>query len=401
MAANIFTGSVDSNYGTTGNWSLGVVPVSTDGNTATFNAVSPACTVNGARSCFALDMSAYANTITGAGSNWTIAGTGTAAVTFGTGMTVAGTLPLVISRHTNLTTNGFVWANAVTLTGAITVTLADDWTVQGLFTIGSATGTITFNGNNIYLEGSFNCGTALARICQGTTAFHLTGSVDATWTSTATFRNDLTINKGASTTLTLGSTLQLQSGTITWLSGIVDATTNSNIVYIGNSSSVGGNPTFDTSGMTWNTVSVGNTLVSYGFILLSNFQCVTFYVNCFQLVIIGAFDFECDNLEVMYVVSNGTGFRLAAGQTYTVNTSFRSWGSIVLPTKILSATPGSKAYIIYNGTNANQEITNCRFTDIDASGGNKLWTLHGTISNSDNVGVSNSSIVPVTVSSVF
>ena len=64
MAANTFTGLVNSNYGTAGNWSLLAVPTANDGNTATFGATSPACTVNVASVCNSIDFTGYTNTIT-------------------------------------------------------------------------------------------------------------------------------------------------------------------------------------------------------------------------------------------------------------------------------------------------------------------------------------------------
>ncbi|MEK9135042.1 MAG: hypothetical protein AAB451_01980, partial [Patescibacteria group bacterium] len=65
MAANIFDGSTDSNWGTAANWSLNAVPTATDANVATFDATSPACTVNAPnRVCNGLDFTGYTNTIT-------------------------------------------------------------------------------------------------------------------------------------------------------------------------------------------------------------------------------------------------------------------------------------------------------------------------------------------------
>ena len=51
-------------------------------------------------------------------------------------------------------------------------------------------------------------------------------------------------------------------------------------------------------------------------------------------------------------------------------------------------------------TGTTQELIYVNPTDIDSSGGNRIWSLGGVISNSDNWGVSNSSIVPVTISSI-
>ena len=66
MAANIFDGSTDGNWGTAANWSLGAVPLIGDGNVATFDATSPNCTINStARACNGLDMTGYLGTLSG------------------------------------------------------------------------------------------------------------------------------------------------------------------------------------------------------------------------------------------------------------------------------------------------------------------------------------------------
>lgn len=394
MAVNTFTGAIDSNWGTAGNWSLGTVPTISDGHTATFDAASPACTINGsAKSCQRLDMSAYVNTLT---MTYNLNTNGN--ITFGSGMTISDAGTLTSQNNAQITTNGFVFPNSVSfLQGAATVTLVDDFTIQGNLNIGTSTANLTINGNNIYLEGDFNA--TANRLILGTTVLNFVGNNDATFYSFSTIRNSITFNKGAAATLTLGTYVQYQGpGVLTYTAGIIDCVTNNNQLLIGSSLSVGGSPIFNTNGMLWNKISIGNTVVTYGCTLLSNLQCVSFYVNCYQLTLSGAFNLECDNFEVMYGPNNGYGLKLVAGQTYTVNQSFKSWGSEVLPTKILTTTPGSKAYIIFNGTN--QGITNCNFTDIDASGGNKIWTLRGVVTNSVNVGVSTSSIVPITVSSI-
>ena len=47
MANNIFTGAINSNSNVAGNWSLGVVPTSGDGNTAVLDASSPNIKITG------------------------------------------------------------------------------------------------------------------------------------------------------------------------------------------------------------------------------------------------------------------------------------------------------------------------------------------------------------------
>jgi hypothetical protein len=169
----IWRGTVDSNWGTAGNWladgsGSGVPTTLTD---AVFDNLSPNCTVNVAGFCRNLNFNSgtgYTNTITmtnGITVGSTTAATA-AAVTLASNMGIGGSGG--ISTRTNVTvtfrSNGRQWPNALGMnTGAIAgattsaIVIADNWTVNGTLTIGTGAGhTYTISGAfNVTCNGNF------------------------------------------------------------------------------------------------------------------------------------------------------------------------------------------------------------------------------------------------------
>jgi hypothetical protein len=243
MAANIFTGATDNNWGTATNWSQGTVPTTTDTYITTFDATSPSCTVNTtARGCNGIDFSAYVNTIT-----MTNIINVYGDCTLGAGMTIVGTGD-ISSDGTAVTytwtSNGKTWPNNVTLhTGPTAWIFADDWTISGDL----ITATIVINSSTLYIGGNFVCGANTG----GTTAIVLNGT--GTWTG-GTCRNDLTINTAG--TITISGTVGYNTGTLTYTAGIVDTTGST--LFLTNV----GTPTLATNGISWNniTMNTGTTV---------------------------------------------------------------------------------------------------------------------------------------------
>ena len=164
MANNIFTGAINSNSNVAGNWSLGVVPTSGDGNTAVLDASSPNFKITGSSlQVDGWDSTAYTNTIT-IDSGIYIIHRGNA--TYGSGNTITGAGYVIVGVNgMNLTTNGVVipyfrLAN-------YSFNMVDDLNVTTLVLVGSAAMTFNtstsakFNINNITgyanLNTTFNC----------------------------------------------------------------------------------------------------------------------------------------------------------------------------------------------------------------------------------------------------
>jgi hypothetical protein len=154
----IFTGAVNSNWGTAGNWDTGVLPSATGaGSDAIFNASSPNCTLNVPGVCRNLNFTGYTNTITM--TNTIIVGSISAAFPGHTvtlsptmGITGTGAISTRANGNTALRSNGRVWPNAFGIANVAvftnpSVTLLDNWTISGnLFIAPGGTPIVTFSG---------------------------------------------------------------------------------------------------------------------------------------------------------------------------------------------------------------------------------------------------------------
>lgn len=200
----IFTGAVNSNWGTAGNWDTGVLPSATGAGTdAIFNASSPNCTVNITTAvCRNLNFTGYTNTITM--TNQIIVGSTSnsfpnQAVTLSATMSIAGTGALTTRANgtTTLTSNGKTWPNTLNANSSIvasnsTVTFADNWTVQNLVLSGVGNNAITVNGAfTVSVLGNFTVamtGGTVTRVLAtagSLTTIKLAGT--GTWSTATTF----------------------------------------------------------------------------------------------------------------------------------------------------------------------------------------------------------------------
>jgi len=387
MAVNTFTGATNSNWGTVDNWSLGTVPTANDGHTTTFDAASPACTVNtSARVCNHIDFTNYVNTIT---MTFTITVSGS--IIFGLGMTVDGTAGIIQKAVNTITSNGFSWTNDFTFSGSGSRTLLDNLTILGQTIISNDSGNVTINDFNIYCYGNLtvNQNSTNNRTVLGTTNIHLVGGSDATWTSVGTLKNNLTINKSGGV-LTLGANVDYNTGVLTYTAGTVDTTTNDSILYIKLAT------TLNTDNISWNKIFIIGGAATYNITLNSLLTADIIYLNYYSVSFIGTNVWTCNTFILIGNISAGDFMSLKAGSTYTINTQFRVYSSSVYSFLIKSGTPASVAYLVFNG-GSNQKLINCDATDIDSSGGDQIWTLDGLLSNTTNWGVSDSSIPPVII----
>lgn len=231
MAANTFTGLVNNNWNNLGNWSTGAVPTAADGNVATFDALSPNCTVDGTnRVCCAIDFTNYTNTITFS-FNVTVGGGGLGTITLGASMVAAGTAALIGgSVAGTLTSNGKAWPGnggatpSLTLSGTTTQTLADSWVVDGTFN--------GPNGTNLTLNNSGGAQTLTLKggtvnlvigsgIFLGTAGVIIGGSGNQTVTvsTTGTLRSNLTWNSSGGTITLPAQLFTYTTGTMTYTAG--------------------------------------------------------------------------------------------------------------------------------------------------------------------------------------
>jgi len=189
--------------------------------------------------------------------NLTISGSGTANITgiipYGGGsltyvsgnvVTTGSTLSIILSS--TLDTSGISWNN-VTLNGTTTTTLNSDLNVDG--TLVTQTGTVTISGTskNVNARGNLTINTTTT----GNVPIILNGSGSQAWThgSAVYLSNNLLINKTGGT-LNIGINVYYQTGTLTHTTGTV-ITTGSTLNLL--------TSTLDTSGVSWNNVTMNGT----------------------------------------------------------------------------------------------------------------------------------------------
>lgn len=252
MADRYFiNGGTDNNWSSTANWSAtsggaGGASIPTAADAVFFDANSPNVTVNASnRVCLSLNFTGYTNTITMT-FNITVSGS----VTLVAAMGIAGTGSLIVIATSTLTSNGRTWPNALTLSGAVTYTFGDNWTVSGLVTIGASSSTITFNSNRITCNGGLT-NTAGTGTLTGTATFVLGGG---TFTVSQTGGGiGFNIEYAGNITFSSGASLRIIGGTHTYISG--------NVTFAGTHTlSISGSCTFNTSNsIIWKTVTTTGT----------------------------------------------------------------------------------------------------------------------------------------------
>lgn len=210
MAANIFTGATNSNWGTNTNWSLSTVPTASDGHVATFNASSPNCSINSSgRVCNAIDFTGYTNTIT---KSQTLAIFGD--MTLSATMTFAGTNTISIVANSNVTTNGKALTNTFQFgnNGGMTVNFLDLFNASTINYVNS--GSITFAGSFGFSCSTLSC-TVASKVINY--AASITYTVTTATTLTGTGMSFNSTSPGALFNLSIGATQSVINCSATWI----------------------------------------------------------------------------------------------------------------------------------------------------------------------------------------
>ncbi len=167
--------------------------------------------------------------------------TGTLRYISGNTITTGSTLDLRDAQTTKLDTSGMTWNN-ITNTNTATVTLLSDLYLNGSLINSVNPMQINGTGTTIYVGGGITCNTLI----YGTAPIVLTGT--GTWSGPGQIRSNLTID--TSGTITLGTNLYYNTGTLSYSAGTVIATAATLTVNAGTTTK------FNTSGMTWNSLSI-------------------------------------------------------------------------------------------------------------------------------------------------
>jgi hypothetical protein len=385
MANRFFiSGGTNNNWSSTTNWSTtsggaggSSVPLVTDA--AILDANSPACTLDtGSPTCASITCTGYTHTLT-----WNTPLTVAGAVTWGSGMTHAGTSDLIWTATSTLTANGVTMSGGINFQGSSqTFTLSGNAAISGNLTW-SGTTAATVSTGAISVGGNLNIGTGSLG---GTSVISLTGtSGSATWSGAGTLKNSLTFAGGANT-ITVSGTVNYFTSTITYTSGTV-VTTGSTL------SCVGGACTFNTAGITWNIIQIGGTTYTVNSLLSAT--AITMSGAGGNLAFAGTAGFSVGTFIYAALTASRT-FTLKSGITYNVTTALILQGNITnalatFALSLVASTPGTQANLIL-ATGATQFVGYTSATDINASGGQQIYSYQGSFSNSPNWTATRSSV---------
>lgn len=314
---HFINGGVDSNWGTSGNWSAtegggGGAGVPTSSEDVYFDAGSPSCTINTEyRSCKTFNAGAYTGTLTFT-NGLEVYGN----CTLGSGMGIAGSQYLLLRESGAFTTNGKT-ISGITLWFGIdkTITLADTLTCgamnlnyiggttfSGAYTINCSTislanGTLTLSGN-IVCSGTLTLSSASPVILNGasyslsaagintgsssisgTAKITLTGG---TWSGASTISNNLDIAGN----VTFSGTIYYGTGTMTYVSGT--PTLGTSILTIVASCSL------DVADITWYKITFSTATQTCT--LLDNLTCSNLMAISASVTFSGEYDISANTL---------------------------------------------------------------------------------------------------------
>lgn len=304
--------------------------------------------------------------------------TGTLTYTAGTVTTTSSTLN--IAANTTLATNGISWNN-ITTSGTITITLSNNLTLTGNLTVGgtlaftlggnsivsssaslvtqanstftvpqnltftnfNCTGPTILNGFQISFTGNFTCISGAGTL-SGTTNLIMSGT--GTLQTNLTVTNNLTFNTAGTITI---SALVYSTGTLTYTAGTI-VTTGSTLTL-----TTPGGATLNTSGMTWNNVTISGG--AFTTTLTSNLNVSgTLFLSGSTLTINGNTLNISGNLQTNASITTGTTAFLVNGtgtwstgavatirNNMSINTAgtFTLSGTVYYDTGILAYTAGT------------------------------------------------------------
>lgn len=374
MATKYFmSGGVNNNWSADTNWSTtaSAGPNNTThavaGDDVILDVGSPNCTVDAASAAATLTCTAYTNTLT---YNQNLALTGN--VTYSSLMTVSAdvttrVLTITPTAGATLTAGTKTHPCKLKLAGSSqTHVLADAWICSGVLEANSAT---TLNGSTISAVGLL-----MTAAMSGTTVITLTGG---TWSGTSALKNSLTLAGNVTTS----GNVAYNTGTLTYTSGTITTT--------GTILTVADLVTFDTGGMTWDSVSYTGSTKTWT--LNSLFLATTLSLSSTSaLTFAGAFGFTVGTFSAPTISTASKSLTFTQGNTYTVTTALNVSGSASFQwTFVSSSATLLTAFVLQSP--ATQSVAWVNATRIDSSAGLMIHSLNGVLTNTlnwDNPGAS-------------
>jgi len=319
------------NWNSNSTWSPSTgFPASSDTVKATGS--SGALTVNVASACKLLDFTGYTNTLTM--SNTITCG---GSVTLASGMTITGINDLRLGANCTIKSNGKIFSGGMQLiNGAITVTLADDWTILGTLTKTITTGDGILNGNTLTIGG----GLTVSNRILGTTNLIMNGT--GTWTSNTNCNLGCNLTFNTIGTITISGTVFLGTSTsitLTYIAGIIITT--------GSTLQLGRTHVLNTGGMTWNNVSMVNQNGFGTSTTLNSDLNIAGNLVCFGSIFNGAFNVNVggnvttdptfNTTGTATIIMNGTGTWSGHG-SISNNLKFNTSGTITISNAVFFKT---------------------------------------------------------------
>lgn len=351
MAIRIIS-NTGGNWNATTTWVGGVVPVLGDDVVAT--ATSGQLTINiTTAACTSINFTNYTNTFTiSSGQTLTVSGN----VTFVAAMTVAGTGTLAINTTSTLTSAGKTLTGNLTLSGTSqTFTLAGIWTISGNLTLSGVT-SMTLTSNSFNVGGNLTITTTATTL--GTTNIVLNGTGTWSHTSNGQLRNNVTIN--TSGTITFGTNIFYNTGTLTYTAGTVITTGNTITTASGTTTILNTNGSSSPSATTTSSTGINfNNFIAGGNINITSNLCVISTLNSstnanftnagFTIYLNGNLTVSAISGGVTPIIMQGTGTwsgNFAITYPLTINTT-----GIITISGTVSYNTGTITYI--NGTVVN------------------------------------------------
>jgi len=287
--------------------------------------------------------------------------TGTLTYSAGTVITTGSTINSILS--TTFNTRGIIWNNITFGGTSQTYTLTSDLYSSGTTTFAGST-TQTINGNNLYAVGSGSItSTSAAVYVSGTTNLILSGNSSLIGSSGG-YNNSIIFAGNNNIT----NTIWLGGGTITNSGASVNAGTSvlnrfTNLTPLN----------FNTSGISFNSLVLNNTIGINSTLSTSSMTLGTTNFTGTSGFDVGTF----------ICTTSSAIIRLTTGNTYTINSSMNTTGTLAGKITIQSNTVNTKA-ILNLSQGASQDNGYLSGTDIDSSGGRSIWTYKGTITRTTN-----------------
>lgn len=382
MAA-ITISATGGNWNSTATWVGGVIPTTTDHVVGI--STSGQLTINVSASIQRMDLTGYNNTITfNSGQTLTLNQSGGTTI-FDVNNVFAGTGTLALANVAQTIEPGGCTSRIPNLSnaGGTKTLVNDDFYISNY---SATSGSTTWGGGQrILVNGNFTA--AVATHDAGGTGFRF----DGTGTISGRFlRGSYDINTAGTLTFSSDGLTFLDNGTVTYTTGTVTTP------FLRLIASATGTFTINTSGMTWDSVSINGAFTSTGtatISLSSNLNAVDFIFSSDRGYIASNYTFSGTGALTVtgnaILQGNGTYtqdiIRLNTTAAHSFQRLFTLSSSLTAGRLLIRSTTNGVQATLSLGDKNNSPIMYTDFTDINAGGGQEIRTYSGTVSNCSNV----------------